>query len=110
MIRHHVGLAHQLAGWIRETPGFEVVAPVRFGLVCFRYCPRVPAGLESEQLNDLNRRVLARVNASRKVFLTHTMLGGNYVLRMAIGQQLTMRSHVELAWSLIQEAASSETP
>ena len=109
MIRHHVGLAHQLAGWIQETPGFELVAPVRFGLVCFRSCPRV-AGLESERLNDLNRRVLARVNASRKVFLTHTMLGGNYVLRMAIGQRLTVRSHVELAWSLIQEAASSETP
>jgi aromatic-L-amino-acid/L-tryptophan decarboxylase len=109
MIRHHVGLAHQLAGWIRETPGFEVVAPVRFGLVCFRYRPRVPAGLDSERLNDLNCRVLARVNAGRKVFLTHTMLGGNYVLRMAIGQRLTMRSHVELAWNLIQEAASSET-
>ena len=109
MIRHHVGLAHQLAGWIRETPGFEVVAPVRFGLVCFRYCPRAAAGLDSERLNDLNRRVLARVNAGRKVFLTHTMLGGNHVLRMAIGQRLTMRSHVELAWDLIQEAASSET-
>jgi len=109
MIRHHVGLAHQLAGWIRETPGFEVVAPVRFGLVCFRYCPRAAAGLDSERLNDLNRRVLAKVNAGRKVFLTHTMLGENYVLRMAIGQRLTMRSHVELAWDLIQEAASSET-
>jgi aromatic-L-amino-acid/L-tryptophan decarboxylase len=110
MIRHHVDLAHQLAGWIRETPGFEVVAPVRFGLVCFRYCPRAAASLESGELNDLNRRVLARVNAGRKIFLTHTMLGGNYVLRMAIGQRLTVRSHVELAWSLIQEAASSETP
>jgi len=109
MIRHHVGLAHQLAGRIRETPGFEVVAPVRFGLVCFRYCPRAAAGLDSERLNDLNRRVLARVNAGRKVFLTHTMLGGNHVLRMAIGQRLTMRSHVEMAWDLIQEAASSET-
>jgi aromatic-L-amino-acid decarboxylase len=110
MIRHHVDLAHQLAGWIRETPGFEVVAPVRFGLVCFRYCPRAAASLESGELNDLNRRVLARVNAGRKVFLTHTMLGEKYVLRMAIGQRLTMRSHVELAWSLIQEAASSESP
>jgi hypothetical protein len=38
------------------------------------------------------------------------MLGEKYVLRMAIGQRLTMRSHVELAWSLIQEAASSESP
>jgi aromatic-L-amino-acid/L-tryptophan decarboxylase len=109
MVRHHVGLAHQLAGWIQETPGFEVVAPVRFGLVCFRYRPRAAAGLETEQLNDLNRRVLARVNAGRKVFLTHTILGGNFVLRMAIGQRLTERSHVELAWRLIQEAALSET-
>ena len=50
--------------------------------------------------------LLARVNASRRVHLTHTRLGGRYVIRVAIGQRQTERLHVEELWRLIQEAAT----
>ena len=36
MIRRHVALARELAGWIEADPAFELMAPVPFGLVCFR--------------------------------------------------------------------------
>ena len=36
MIRRHVALAREFAGWVADDPDFEVVAPVPFGLVCFR--------------------------------------------------------------------------
>jgi aromatic-L-amino-acid decarboxylase len=102
LVRKHVALAQELASWIEETPGFELVAPVPFGLVCFRYRP---ARTADAQVDDLNRRLLARVNATRRVYLTHTELSGRYVIRMAIGQQQTERKHVEEAWRLIQEAS-----
>jgi aromatic-L-amino-acid decarboxylase len=102
VLRRHVALAHELAGWIEETAGFELMAPVPFGLVCFRYRPD---GAADAAVNDLNRRLLARVNATRKVHLTHTALGGRYVIRLVIGQRQTERRHVEEAWSLIREAA-----
>jgi aromatic-L-amino-acid decarboxylase len=102
LVRKHVALARDLAGWIQGTPGFELMAPVPFGLVCFRYRPE---GTLDAQLDDLNRRLLARVNATRRVHLTHTELGGRYVIRMAIGQRQTEREHVEEAWQLIKEAA-----
>jgi aromatic-L-amino-acid decarboxylase len=102
VLRRHVALAHELAGWIEETAGFELMAPVPFGLVCFRYRPD---GAADAALNDLNRRLLTRVNATRKVHLTHTALGGRYVIRLVIGQRQTERRHVEEAWSLIREAA-----
>jgi aromatic-L-amino-acid/L-tryptophan decarboxylase len=102
MIRRHVELAQELAGWVDADPDFELMAPVPFGLVCFRYRPD---GVSDTQVDDLNRRLLARVNASRRVHLTHTLLGERYVIRMAIGQRETERQHVEEAWSLIREAA-----
>jgi aromatic-L-amino-acid decarboxylase len=102
LVRKHVALAQDLARWIEETPGFELMAPVPFGLVCFRHRPK---GTADAQVDDLNQRLLARVNATRRVYLTHTELGGHYVIRMAIGQRQTERKHVEEAWRLIKEAA-----
>jgi aromatic-L-amino-acid/L-tryptophan decarboxylase len=106
MVRNHVALARELAGEIERTPKFELMAPVPFGLVCFRYRP---SELEPSDaaVDDLNRELLRRVNATRRVHLTHTELGGRYVIRMAIGQRQTERAHVAEAWELINEAAVS---
>jgi glutamate/tyrosine decarboxylase-like PLP-dependent enzyme len=35
-IRHHVALAQYVADRVAEDPRFEIAAPTRFGLVCFR--------------------------------------------------------------------------
>jgi aromatic-L-amino-acid decarboxylase len=109
VIRAHVALARELAGWIEQTPGFELMAPVPFGLVCFRHRP---SGLSDDDrlIDDLNRELLARVNATRRVHLTHTELGGRYVIRMAVGQWQTERVHVEEAWELIKAAAEGLSP
>jgi aromatic-L-amino-acid decarboxylase len=104
MIRRHVELAQELAGWVEADPDFELMAPVPFGLVCFRYRPD---GMTDPELDDLNRRLLALVNATRRVHLTHTQLGERYVIRMAIGQRGTERAHVEEAWRLMGEAAKA---
>ncbi len=104
LVRKHVALARELAGWIEAAPGFELMAPVPLGLVCFRYRP-TEMGVDDPRLDDLNAALLARVNATRRVHLTHTRLGGEYVVRVAIGQRQTERAHVEEVWRLIQEAA-----
>jgi aromatic-L-amino-acid decarboxylase len=104
LVRSHVGLAQDLARQISSTPDFELMAPVPFGLVCFRYRP---AGMAADDpaVDRLNEELLQRVNATRKVHLTHTRLGGRYVIRMVIGQWQTERRHVEETWRLIQRAA-----
>lgn len=107
LIRKHVALAQVVADWVRETPRFQLMAPAPFGLVCFRFCPK---GLASSEMGALNARLLAWVNASGKVYLTHTELDGQFVIRMAIGQRLTERSHIEAAWRLITEAAATLSP
>ena len=102
LIRRHVALAAELKGWIESDPRFEVTAPVPFGLVCFRLRP---AGRNDEEADRLNATLLARVNASRRVHLTHTRLGGRYVIRLVVGQRETRREHVEEGWRLVSAAA-----
>ena len=103
MVRKHVALAREMAGRIEASPDFELMAPAPLGLVCFRYHPP-DAALDESRLDEMNTTLLARVNATRRVHLTHTRLGGRYVIRMAIGQRQTERRHVEEAWQLLQEA------
>jgi aromatic-L-amino-acid decarboxylase len=102
MLRRHLELARQFRAWVEGEPGFEVMAPSPFGLVCFRHHP---AGMDEADLDRHNEALLARVNASREVYLTHTRLDGRYTIRMAIGARATELRHVQEAWALI--AASS---
>jgi aromatic-L-amino-acid decarboxylase len=106
VVRTHVSLARELADWIGRDADFELMAPVPFGLVCFRFCPR---GVEEASLNEMNRQLLSRVNASRRVHLTHTELGGRFTIRLVVGQRQTQRSHVEQAWALIRREAEALT-
>lgn len=106
LVRKHIALAQELAGWIKTSSDFELMAPVPFRLVCFRYNPPDIRGNES-LADDLNSKLLALVNGTHRVHLTHTRLGGHYVIRLVIGQRQTERVHVLEAWRLITEAASS---
>lgn len=103
MLRRHIALAAEFRTWVEAASDFIVAAPSPLGLVCFRYAPLALAG-DGAALDAANRALLARVNAHGSVFLTHTVLGGRYTLRMAIGQWQTSREHVEAAWTLIQNA------
>ena len=102
-LAEHLRLARELATWIDDAPGWERMAPTPFSTVCFR-CH--PAGATDEgDLDVLNERILAEVNATGEVFLSHTRLRGRYVLRLAIGNIRTGEQHVRRAWELLREAA-----
>lgn len=96
LLRAHIALAEEFASWVKEDSRFEIVAPVPFSVVCFR-----AKGSDNE-----NRAILEKVNASGKVFISHTTLDGRIVLRMAIGNLGTRRSDVRLAWEVIQNATA----
>jgi aromatic-L-amino-acid decarboxylase len=48
--------------------------------------------------DELNERLLERVNAAGRVYLSHTKLNDRYVLRLAIGNADTSDADVRLAW------------
>ena len=103
-LRAHCALAQEFATWVRADPSWEVVAPVPFSLVCFRYAP---SGVHEEALNEVNARILARVNETGEAFLSHTKLRGRYILRLAVGNIRTEERHVRRAWELLRQAAGA---
>lgn len=92
VIRSHIRWAQEVADMIDSDPLFERVAPAPFSLVCFRF-------RGSDEQND---RLLELVNASGEVVLSHTVLNGKYVLRLAIGNLGTTREHVQRAWQIVK--------
>jgi aromatic-L-amino-acid/L-tryptophan decarboxylase len=95
-IRSGVVLAERFAGWVVEAAGWELCAPRHFSVVCFR--------LEGE--DEPNRRLLERVNASGEIFISHCVLNGRYVLRLAVGNLWSTEDDVRRAWDLlVREAA-----
>jgi aromatic-L-amino-acid/L-tryptophan decarboxylase len=105
LVRSHIELARELAGWIESSENFELMAPVPFGLVCFRYRP--PDMTDDSEINRINQALLTRVNSTRRVYLTHTQLAGRYVIRLVIGQRQTERSHIVEAWRLIRDSTEN---
>jgi aromatic-L-amino-acid/L-tryptophan decarboxylase len=102
-VREHIRLAGKLAGWIDTDEDFERLAPVPLSVVCFRCHP--PSVEEEAALAELNSRLMDAVNASGKVFISHTSLNGKYSLRIQISQLRTTEGHVRRAWEIISAEA-----
>jgi aromatic-L-amino-acid decarboxylase len=94
-IQEHIRLAQQFADWVRSSDEFEMAAPAPLNLVCFAH----------KSGNDFNRKLLETINSRGKMYFTHTVVNGKYVLRMCIGQTNTKEEHVIQAWKTIQETA-----
>ena len=95
MVRKHVGLAQELAEWVKADARFEIMAPATLNLVCFRLRTDAAA----------NERLLQSLNASGKIYLSHTKLNGQFVLRLCVGQTYTEEEHVRSAWEQIKALA-----
>jgi aromatic-L-amino-acid decarboxylase len=94
-LRAHIEWAQEFAKWVDADPRFERVAPAPLSVVCFR----------CRGSDDDNRRLLEEINASGKFFLSHTVLNGRFVLRLAVGNLGTTRDDVREVWEMIQKAA-----
>lgn len=82
-------LALRATEQLRAIPGIEIVAKPQLSIVAFRWKRE---GLEGEALNRINRDLMARINASRRIYLTGTVLSGRFALRICV---LSFRTHAE---------------
>jgi aromatic-L-amino-acid decarboxylase len=108
----HCRLAEQLAAAVDREPDFERLAPTPFSTVCLRWRPAELAGREDEPevragLDAANERLMAAVNATGEVFLSHTRLRDRFAIRVAVGNLRTEERHVDRAWQLLRGEARS---
>lgn len=98
-IKNHIKLAKEFAEWVDNENDFELMAPVLFSTICFRYNP---GNKTEEELNNLNEKLFEKINSSGKIFLSHTKLNGKFVIRLTIGSIRHERRHIEEAWEIIK--------
>jgi aromatic-L-amino-acid decarboxylase len=110
-IAHHIEQARELAAWVDDDPDFERLAPTPFSTVCLRNVPRALVAREDDpevaaELDRRNQALMDAVNATGKVFLSHTRLRGRFAIRVAIGHIRADDEHVRRAWELVRDEAS----
>ncbi len=96
-IREHCRLARLFASWVDESADFELMAPVPFGLVCFRACPD---GVDD--LDTFNEKSMNEINASGEVYLSHTKLNGKFTLRLSVGSIRVEERHLQKVWDILK--------
>jgi len=84
VIRDQVALAQRLTAELQKRGDIELLAPQMFSVIVFR-----KKGTDEE-----NAALLERINASGKLFVSHTKLKGRYGIRVAIGNGATEWRHV----------------
>ncbi len=81
---------------LREIDDVEIVAEPQLSIVAFRYRD----GRDVEELNRINRELIERVNARKRVWLTGTMLGDRFVIRICV---LSFRTHLDRIEAAIED-------
>ena len=94
-IRSHIEMANEFTSWIQQSDEFELFQPTTLNLVCFKH----------REGNEKSKQILDALNESGKLFLTHTVLNDEFVIRFVIGAIRTEMRHIEAAWEQIQHVA-----
>jgi aromatic-L-amino-acid decarboxylase len=109
-VREHCRLAQLFGQWIDAEPDWQRLAPIPFSTVCFRHCPHTLDGHEgdparAQALELHNEAILAEVNRSGRIYLSHTKLQDRYTIRVTLGNLRAGEEHVRQCWALLQQAA-----
>lgn len=95
VIRQHVADAARLAGELQKRDDVELIAPQSLSVVVFRKIVRSSNGEIDEAASErASVEALERMNASGRLFVSHTRLRGRYGIRVAIGNGATEWEHV----------------
>jgi aromatic-L-amino-acid decarboxylase len=86
-LEEKLALARLAAEELRSIPGMEILAEPQLSILAFRL---TRPGLDAAALDALNRGLLERINAKKRVYLTGTRLSGRFAIRICV---LSFRTH-----------------
>jgi aromatic-L-amino-acid decarboxylase len=103
-LRRDLDHARWLAGQVEATAGWRRLAPVHFQTVCVRH---EPPGLAGQELDRHTLGWVRRINESGRAFLTPSLLGERWMVRVSFGVEATEHEHVVALWQLMQAQAGA---
>lgn len=112
-------LAAELAEHVNAAEDFELLTPVELSVCCFRYVPTaLRAKLSSDdkeerarvndELDELNARIMHRVQRSGRAYLSNATLHGRYSLRACITNFRTTSRDIKETLETVRDAARLE--
>jgi glutamate/tyrosine decarboxylase-like PLP-dependent enzyme len=106
-VTNDISLAAYLGELVFAAEDFQLLAPVELSICCFRY---MPAGWKTSdpRLDQLNERVMSRVQTSGRAYLSNATVDGHFALRACITNFRTTKSDIELTLETIRDAARQE--
>jgi aromatic-L-amino-acid decarboxylase len=103
-LRRDLEHAQWLAGAVKESENWRVLAPVPLQTVCVRH---EPPGVSGEALDRHTLAWCESLNRSGAAWLTPAVLDGRWIVRVSIGALTTERKHVEELWAAMQGAVKA---
>jgi len=106
-IGEDVSLAEYLGEVVARADDFELLAPVELSICCFRYVP--DRGLSDTELNQLNERVMERVQKGGRAYLSNATVHGRFALRACITNFRTTKTDIDETIAAIRDVAEELT-
>ncbi|MDE3258509.1 MAG: pyridoxal-dependent decarboxylase [Gemmatimonadota bacterium] len=103
-IRNHIAWSEEAAAAIASLDGFRLTTGCRLSLFTFQYAP------DGEDANAATERLLRAVNDDGRIYLTHTIHEGQFVIRFQVGQFDCRREDVQMAVDVLRELAAGINP
>ncbi|GAA4986127.1 pyridoxal-dependent decarboxylase [Yinghuangia aomiensis] len=100
MVERHLDAAAHLGRLLDASDDFELLAPVRLSIVCFRYRP---PGVPDDRLDDFNTRLGEAVLRDGRFFVGTAAYRGAKVLRCALVNWRTTDADVEALLPVLRE-------
>ena len=106
-VSNDIALAAYMGELVFGAEDFELLAPVELSICCFRY---IPAEWKTSdlKLDQLNERIMSRVQTSGRAYLSNATVNGHFALRACITNFRTTKSDIELTLETIRDAAEVE--
>jgi len=93
-LEEKIQLARYFYDELKKIDGFEMGPYPDLSVVTYRYIPK------SGDVNAFNKKLVSEVQKEGKVFISSTMLNGNFTLRLAV---LAFRTHLETVDTLLNQ-------
>jgi aromatic-L-amino-acid/L-tryptophan decarboxylase len=104
-INADIKLAEHLANTISSLSDFELCKPQSLSIVCFRYAPPKIAQ-NPNALDELNKKILEKIQLGGRAFLSSTVLNGKFWLRACIVNPHAHLAQMDELVELVREAGT----
>ncbi|HUU26733.1 MAG TPA: pyridoxal-dependent decarboxylase [archaeon] len=101
IVEQNLALAQEFRKKLGRQKVWELAAPVELSIVCFRYVPGL--SWSDQELDSLQYRILAELEAGGKAFITPAVLNGRVVMRICFANHRTTARDLDIILELLQE-------